>query len=41
MYRKASRRSPKVAAFLAFAEEAFSAFDPDELTLVHKPRRGN
>jgi DNA-binding transcriptional LysR family regulator len=41
MYRKTSRRSPKVAAFLAFTEEAFAAFDPDELTLVHKPRRGN
>jgi hypothetical protein len=26
-----------VAAFLAFAEEAFAAFDPVELTVVHRP----
>jgi DNA-binding transcriptional LysR family regulator len=38
MYRRTPRVSPKVAAFLAFAEEAFAAFDPDEVTLLHKPR---
>jgi LysR family transcriptional regulator, transcriptional activator for dmlA len=37
MYRKTPRLAPKIAAFLAFAEEAFAAFDPDELTIVHKP----
>jgi hypothetical protein len=39
MYRKTARASPRVAAFLAFAEEAFAAFDPDERTLLHRPRR--
>lgn len=38
MYRKTPRLSPKVATFLAFAEQAFAAFDPDELTMQHKPR---
>ncbi len=37
MYRRTSRLAPKIAAFLAFVEEAFVAFDPDELTIVHKP----
>jgi DNA-binding transcriptional LysR family regulator len=40
MYRKTPRLSPKVAAFLAFAEEAFAAFDPDELTILHTRRSG-
>jgi len=39
MYRKTSRLSPKVQAFLAFAQEALAAFDPEELTLLHcRPR---
>ena len=38
MYRKTPEMSPKVAAFLAFAEDAFAAFDPDEVTLRHRPR---
>jgi DNA-binding transcriptional LysR family regulator len=37
LYRKTERLAPKIAAFLAFAEAAFAAFDPDELTVVHKP----
>ena len=37
MYRKASRRAPKVAAFLEFAEAAVAAFDGDELTIRHTP----
>ncbi len=36
MYRKAARMPPKVAAFLAFVEEAFAAFDPEEMTLFHR-----
>jgi DNA-binding transcriptional LysR family regulator len=40
MYRRPSRLAAKVAAFLAFAEEAFAAFDSDEVTLLHRPRRG-
>ena len=36
MYRKAARTPPKVAAFLAFVEEAFAAFDPEEITLFHR-----
>jgi hypothetical protein len=26
---------PKLAAFLEFVAEAFAAFDPEELTLIH------
>jgi DNA-binding transcriptional LysR family regulator len=39
MYRKTQRTSPRVTAFLAFADEAFVTFDPDELTLLHRVRR--
>jgi DNA-binding transcriptional LysR family regulator len=35
MYRKTARLPPKVAAFLKFVEEAFAAFDPEEITLFH------
>jgi LysR family transcriptional regulator, regulator for bpeEF and oprC len=35
IYRKTQRTSPKVAAFLDFAEQATTAFDPEELTLIH------
>jgi DNA-binding transcriptional LysR family regulator len=38
MYRKSARGTPKVAAFLKFVEEAFAAFDPDEITLFHRGR---
>ncbi|HYG55485.1 MAG TPA: LysR substrate-binding domain-containing protein [Burkholderiales bacterium] len=34
-YRRASRSVPKVAAFLRFLEDAFKAFDPEELTVTH------
>ena len=40
-YRRATRSVPKVAAFLRFIEEAFAAFDPDELTVTHAPRAGS
>lgn len=46
MYRKTTRMPPKLAAFLEFVEEAFAAFDPEEVTLLHnknlsgKSRRG-
>ena len=36
MYRKTTRMPPKVAAFLKFVEEAFTAFDPEEITLFHR-----
>jgi DNA-binding transcriptional LysR family regulator len=39
MYRKTPRLAAKVGAFLTFAEEAFAAFDPDELTFVHNTSR--
>jgi LysR family transcriptional regulator for bpeEF and oprC len=39
MYRRTSRLSPKVLAFLAFTEEAFAAFDPEELTMLHSRER--
>jgi hypothetical protein len=35
LYRKTARMSPKLAAFLEFVAEAFSAFDPEEITLLH------
>lgn len=38
IYRKTARVPPKIAAFLQFAVEAFAAFDPDELTLIHSPK---
>jgi hypothetical protein len=40
MYRKTARMPPKVAAFLTFVEEAFAAFDPEEITLLHRDRDG-
>jgi DNA-binding transcriptional LysR family regulator len=40
MYRKTARMPPKVAAFLQFVEEAFAAFDPEEITLFHRGHDG-
>ena len=40
MYRKTTRTPPKVAAFLKFVEEAFAAFDPEEITLYHRGHEG-
>jgi DNA-binding transcriptional LysR family regulator len=40
MYRKTARTSPKIAAFLEFVEEAFAAFDPEEITLLHRGHEG-
>jgi DNA-binding transcriptional LysR family regulator len=37
LYRRSRRPAPKIAAFLEFAAEVYSAFDPDELTMVHPP----
>ena len=36
LYRRTSRLAPKILAFLEFAAEAFAAFDPEELTLIHE-----
>jgi DNA-binding transcriptional LysR family regulator len=36
IYRRTPRIAPKIAAFLEFAAEAFAAFDPDELTMIHE-----
>ena len=36
MYRKTAHTPPKVSAFLKFVEEAFAAFDPEEITLFHR-----
>ena len=38
LYRKTARTPPKVTAFLKFVEEAFAAFDPEEITLFHRDR---
>ncbi len=35
IYRRTARLAPKIAAFLEFAAEAFAAFDPEELTMIH------
>jgi DNA-binding transcriptional LysR family regulator len=35
LYRKASRTPAKITAFIDFVEQAFVAFDPEELTLIH------
>jgi len=35
LYRKASRNVPKVRAFVEFAAEAMTAFDPEEITMTH------
>ncbi|MFN0317773.1 MAG: LysR family transcriptional regulator [Burkholderiales bacterium] len=40
LYRKTARLPPKIAAFLDFAEEAFAAFDPEEVTLIHREHIG-
>lgn len=37
LYRKTTRTAAKIAAFLRFTAEAFAAFDPMEITLVHDP----
>ena len=37
LYRRASRVSPKVAAFLEFVAESFAAFDPEQVTLILDP----
>lgn len=36
VYRKTARLAPKIAAFLNFSAEAFTAFDPEERTVVHR-----
>ena len=36
LYRRTPRLAPKIVAFLEFAAEAFAAFDPEELTLIHE-----
>jgi DNA-binding transcriptional LysR family regulator len=36
LYRKASRTPAKINAFIEFVEQTFAAFDPEELTLVHR-----
>lgn len=41
IYRKTPRMPRKIAAFLHFVAEAFAAFDPDELTLIHAPGLGD
>lgn len=35
MFHRSSRMPPKLAAFLEFVAQAFAAFDPDEVTLIH------
>jgi len=35
MYRRAGRMPARLSAFLEFVTEAFTAFDPQEITLVH------
>jgi LysR family transcriptional regulator for bpeEF and oprC len=35
LYRRTPRLAPHIAAFLEFAAQAFAAFDPEELTLIH------
>jgi DNA-binding transcriptional LysR family regulator len=39
MYRKTTRVPPKLAVFLEFVEEAFAAFDPEEVTLLHNKKQ--
>jgi DNA-binding transcriptional LysR family regulator len=38
LYRKTPRLAPKIGAFLEFVAQAFAAFDPEELTLIHNTR---
>ena len=40
IYRKTPRLSPRLAAFLEFAAEAFAVFDPHEHGLIHNPTVG-
>ena len=45
MHRRSAKVAPRVSAFLRFTREAFRAFDPDEITVVHaespaSPARG-
>jgi LysR family transcriptional regulator for bpeEF and oprC len=40
IYRKTPRLSPKLAAFLEFAAEAFASFDPQEEGFIHNPTFG-
>lgn len=35
LYRRSSIPAPRVSAFIQFVKEAFAAFDPQELTVVH------
>lgn len=37
MHRRSAKLAPRVATFLRFVREAFAAFDPDEITVVHAP----
>lgn len=41
IYRRTARMPPKIAAFLQFAADAFAAFDPEELTLIHGANLGD
>lgn len=41
LYRRSSRVSPKVAAFLQFVVETIEAFDPEQVTLTHGTAFGN
>jgi DNA-binding transcriptional LysR family regulator len=40
IYRRTPRVSPRLAAFLEFAAEAFAAFDPEELTFIRNKSFG-
>jgi DNA-binding transcriptional LysR family regulator len=40
LYRKASSTASRIAAFIEFVEQAFAAFDPEELTLIHNGSKG-
>ncbi len=37
LYRRSARMAPKIAAFLAFVDECFAAFDREQITLMHAP----
>lgn len=41
MYRKTPRMPARLSAFLEFVAEAFAAFDPDEITLLHDSSLAN
>ena len=40
IYRRTARLPPRVAAFLAFTEQAFTVFDPDGVTMARAAGRG-